>query len=69
MVQKCRKVKIGMSRTEVETVLGFSPSMHQERDGTEVQEWAFGGVERDGGCMTIFYAPDGRVRQARLERW
>ena len=69
MTQKCRKIKTGMSRTEVETILGFAPCVHRAQDGTEIQEWSFGGGERDGGCMTIVYAADGRVTESRLERW
>jgi len=69
MTEKCRKVKVGMNRSEVDTILGFTRQSKRMPNGTEVEEWAFGGVERNGGIMRIVYAEDGRVSEAHLERW
>lgn len=69
MTRKCQKIKTGMTRSGVEMILGFSPQVQQGADGAQFQEWAFGGVEENGGCMRIVYGTDGRVSESRLDRW
>ena len=69
MTQKCQRIEVGMSRDEVDSMLGFPRRIERLHDGNTSEEFAFGGVERDGGLMRIVYGPDRRVIERNLKRW
>jgi hypothetical protein len=69
MVKKCRRVTIGMTHCEVDALFGFQVRSERLPDGREVEEWAFGVVEKGGGAMRIVYGMDGRVQESHLQQW
>ena len=69
MTQKCRKIEVGMNRSQVDSILDFPRRVERLSDGSLVEQFGFGGVEKDGGTMKIVYGTDGRVLERKLDRW